>query len=80
MSLLSCVAITIVLSAVAGLFLNMPDHWFCGLLALGSLLGSADAAYRELTLWAVLFLAAGVLLTGGAAHAVVADSRSRGPR
>lgn len=77
MSLLSFIAIGVGLLAMAALAFGLPDRWFCALLALACMLGAADAAYSELTAWAVVFLASGVLLCGASAHAVLTDSRER---
>jgi hypothetical protein len=79
MSLLVIAAFTIGLSAVAGLALNMPDHWFCSLLALAATLGAADAAYREQRGWALALLALAVLLSGAGLHAALRPSRGRRP-
>jgi len=80
MSPLSRIALVIALAAVVGLFFDLPDRWFCGLLSLACMLGAADAVYRELTVWAVAFLTTGVMLAGAAVHAVYADARGRRQR
>ena len=80
MSLLSWAAITAALAAMIGLFLHMPDRWFCGLLSLACMLGGADAVVRDLTTWTIAFFISGVLLAGAGAHAVYAEARSRGRR
>ncbi|MFD1656953.1 hypothetical protein ACFSL4_01560 [Streptomyces caeni] len=77
MSTLSIIAIAVALLAVVGLCLGLADSWFCGLLALSCLLGAADAAYRELRLWALAFLTVGTLLAGAGLHAAYAAGRER---
>lgn len=77
MSTLSLVAIGIALLAVVGLCFNLPDCWFCALLALASLIGGADAAHRELTLWAFAFLVSGAMFAGASVHAIYTASRER---
>lgn len=77
MSPLSWTAVAVALTAVLGLGLGLPDRWFCALLAFACLLGSADAAYRELGVWAVTFLFTGLMLTGAAAHAAYTAGRDR---
>jgi hypothetical protein len=80
MSLLVIAAFAVSLGAVAGLAFNMPDNWFCGLLALAATLGAADAAYREQRGWALGLLALAVLLSGAGLHAALRPSRERRPR
>ncbi|MFB7596928.1 hypothetical protein [Streptomyces sp. NPDC056160] len=77
MSLLSLMAIAVAGLTLAGLAFDLPDRWFCALLALAALLGSADAAVRGLRLWTVLLLIGGALFAGASVHAVYAVDRER---
>lgn len=80
MSTLALIAMAVALLAVLGLALNLPDHWFCGLLALATVLGAADAAYREQRAWALALLALAVLFSGAGLHAALRPGRERRPR
>ncbi|WP_416976666.1 hypothetical protein [Streptomyces sp. T028] len=80
MSTLAWIATAVAMLAVLGLGFNLPDHWFCGLLALAAVLGAADAAYREQRGWALGLLALAVLFSGGGLHAALRPGRERGPR
>lgn len=80
MSLLSLIAIGVTVLSVVGLAFGLPDRWFCALLALACMLGAADAAYSELTAWAIGGLAGGLLLCGASAHAALTASRERSQR
>ncbi|MFI1767480.1 hypothetical protein ACH41H_36275 [Streptomyces sp. NPDC020800] len=75
MSTLSLIAFGTALAAVIGLAFDLPDRWFCALLALASLLGGADAVLRGLPLWAFAFLITGAMFAGAAAHAVYTAGR-----
>ncbi|MFF0597854.1 hypothetical protein [Streptomyces antibioticus] len=63
---------------LTAVFFGLPDSWFCGLLALAAVLGSADTAYRDLTGWTVGLLALAVALSGAALHAALRPRRERG--
>jgi hypothetical protein len=76
-STLSFIAVATALIAVLGLFAGMPDRWFCALLALASLLGSAESAYRGRALWTVLYLIAGAMFAGASVHAAYTAGRER---
>ncbi|MGV4984553.1 hypothetical protein ACVB8X_14120 [Streptomyces sp. NRAIS4] len=80
MSTLSLIAICVAVAAVIGLCLGLPDRWFCALLALACLLGGADAVYRDLTVWALVFLMSGAMFAGASVHAVCTASRARRPQ
>ncbi|EST24508.1 hypothetical protein [Streptomyces roseochromogenus] len=77
MSTLSILAIAVGVLAVIGLGFGLPDRWFCALLALACLIGGADAAYRELTLWAFAFFASGAMFAGASVHAIYTARRER---
>ncbi|GAB2714702.1 hypothetical protein [Streptomyces bullii] len=74
MSPLSWAALTVGIVAVLALGINLPDPWFLALLSLACMLGAADAAYRELTVWAVVFLTSGLLLAVGALRTALRDT------
>ncbi|WP_406168951.1 hypothetical protein [Streptomyces sp. NBC_00996] len=76
MPILIAVASGIVLAATVGLAFGLSDTWFCRLLSLACLVGAADMAYRELTLWAVALLIGGVALAGASLWATYRDRRT----
>lgn len=77
MSLLAIAAFTVAIGAVIGLAFTLPDRWFCGLLSLACMLGSADATYHEVTPWAIALLTMGVAFAGAAVHGAVTTGRDR---
>lgn len=77
MSTLSLIALGVALAAVVGLAFDLPDHWFCALLSLASLLGGTDAVYRSLTVWAFVFLLSGAMFAGASVHSIYTAARQR---
>jgi hypothetical protein len=77
MSLLTWAALAVGILAMLGLAIGLADSWFFALLAMACLLGSADAAYRELRLWAIAFLALGAVFTTASGRAIYITSRER---
>jgi hypothetical protein len=78
MSPLSLIALATGVCTVIAMAFGLPDGWFFGLLSLTCMLSGADAAYSELRLWAVAFLATGMLLAVAAVRAVIRDARRGG--
>ncbi|MGP4085450.1 hypothetical protein [Streptomyces sp. KR55] len=76
MSLLSWAAIAVGVIAVIAMGFGLPDSWFCALLALTCMLGGADAAYRELKVWAVAFLTGGLVFTAAAVWSALRSGRA----
>ncbi|SMF85951.1 hypothetical protein [Streptomyces sp. Amel2xC10] len=72
-------ALTVATAALtAAVFFGLADSWFCGLLALASVIGAADTAYRDLTGWTIGLLALAASLSGASLHAALRPGRERG--
>lgn len=77
MSPLNLTAMAAATLAIVGLAFDLPDRWFCALLSLACLLGSADAAWHGRTLFTLLLLLLGALFAGASVHAAYSTGRER---
>lgn len=77
MSQLSLIAILIGLVAVIAMLCGLPDPWYFSLLSFAALMASADAAYREVKLWAALLLATAGACAAAAVATALRDAHTR---